>query len=59
MKKYEEKMWYVVFDGTTHYGLLGVDVEYYMSEDPDLEVAASPLDYDQADIVIEQLNNEL
>lgn len=47
---------YIVFDGTSYYGLFGCDIRE--AQDPDIEIISGP--YRQwPDEKIEQLNNEL
>nr|DAY71923.1 MAG TPA: hypothetical protein [Caudoviricetes sp.] len=49
---------YIVFDGTSYYGLFGCDIREAQVEDPDIEIISGP--YRQwPDEKIEQLNNEL
>lgn len=49
---------YVVFDGTSYYGLFGCDIREAQAEDPDIEIISGP--YRQwPDEEIEQLNDEL
>lgn len=56
--KFIDTAWYVVFDGTSYYGLLGVDVEAEQDEDPDLSVEKGPLSEEQAQDWIDRLNDE-
>ncbi len=49
---------YIVFDGTSHYGLFGGDIKDAQAEDPDIEIVGGP--YKQwPEKIIEQLNSEL
>ena len=49
---------YIVFDGTSYYGLFGCDIREAQVEAPDIEIISGP--YRQwPDEKIEQLNNEL
>lgn len=49
---------YIVFDGTSYYGLFGRDIREAQAEDLDIEIISGP--YRQwPDEKIEQLNNEL
>lgn len=33
---------YIVFDGTSYYGLFGRDIKEAQAEDPDIEIAGGP-----------------
>ena len=49
---------YIVFDGTSYYGLFGCDIRELQVEYPDIEIISGP--YRQwPDEKIEQLNNGL
>ena len=37
-RKYIDESWYIVFDGTSFYGVLGIDIEDTPQEDSDIEV---------------------
>ena len=53
-RKYLSQSWYIVFDGTSFYGVLGMEVEDAL-EDSDIEVVSSPYkEYPEAKI--EQFN---
>lgn len=58
MKRFIDELWYVIFDGTSHYGLLGCDVEDELSQDPDIEVVGGPYFSDEANLEIDRLNAE-
>ena len=50
----------IVFDGSSYYGLLAIDVEDVKLEDPDIEVIENHSYWSDAmDQRIEDLNNEL
>ena len=40
--KYIDESWYIVFDGTSFYGVLGMDIEDTLQEDSDIEVVSGP-----------------
>ena len=52
--KYINESWYIVFDGTSYYGVLGMDVEDAL-EDSDIEVVSGPYK-EYPEERIEQLN---
>ena len=57
-RKYVSQSWYIVFDGTSYYGVLGMDIEDTLEEDSDIEVVSGPYkEYPEYDI--ELLNEEL
>ena len=41
-QKYIDESWYIVFDGTSFYGVLGMDVEDTLQEDSGIEVVSGP-----------------
>ena len=49
--------WYIVFDCTSYYGILGMDVEDTLQEDSDIEVVSGPYG-EYPEEKIEQLNEE-
>ena len=53
--KYINESWYIVFDGTSFYGVLGMDVEDTLQEDSDIEVVSGPYK-EYPEETIEQLN---
>ena len=55
--KYINESWYIVFDGTSFYGVLGMDIEDTLNEDSDVEVVSSPYK-EYPEERIEQLNEE-
>lgn len=57
--KYNPNKIYIVFDGTSHYGVYGCDVEDEI-QDNDVEVVKGPFnDWDNSvDEAIEKLNDE-
>ena len=40
-RKYVSQSWYIVFDGTSYYGVYGMDI-YTLEEDSDIEVVSGP-----------------
>ena len=50
-QKYIDESWYIVFDGTSFYGVLGMDIE-----DSDIEIVSGPYK-EYPEEKIEQLNN--
>lgn len=59
MSKYVDDEWYVVFDGTSHFALMGFDIPEAQDEGPCIEVVSGPYDYDEVDIECERLNSEI
>ena len=55
--KYIAESWYIVFDGTSFYGVLGMDIEDTLNEDSDIEVVSGPYK-EYPEERIEQLNKE-
>lgn len=41
-QKYIDESWYIVFDATSFYGVLGMDIEDTHQEDSDIEVVSGP-----------------
>lgn len=58
MSKYIDHAWYAVFDGTSYYALLGMDIEDAQKEDSDIEVISGPHSSKQVDQVVDKLNYE-
>ena len=56
-RKYFNESWYIVDDGTSYYGILGMDVEDTLQEDSDIEVVSGPYEEYPGE-KIEQLNEE-
>ena len=56
--KYINESWYIVFDGTSYYGVLGMDVEDTLQEDSDIEVVYGPYK-EYPEEKIEQLNESV
>ena len=56
-RKYIAESWYIVDDGTSFYGVLGVDIEDTLQEDLDIEVVSGPYK-EYPEEKIEQLNKE-
>lgn len=59
MKKYISDKAYIIFDGTCHYAIPGIDVEETLAEDPDCEVVAGPYDKYDVEEVVDELNAEI
>ena len=56
-RKYIAESWYIVDDGTSFYGVLGMEVEDTLQEDSDIEVVYGPYK-EYPEEKIEQLNKE-
>ena len=56
-RKYIAESWYIVDDGTSFYGVLGMEVEDTLQEDSDIEVISVPYK-EYPEEKIEQLNKE-
>ena len=56
-RKYITEYWYIVDDGTSFYGVLGMDIEDTLNEDSDIEVVSGPYK-EYPEEKIEQLNKE-
>ena len=56
-RKYITESWYIVYDGTSYYGVVGMDVEDTLQEDSDIEVVSGPYK-EYPEEKIEQLNKE-
>ena len=56
-RKYIAESWYIVYDGTSFYGVLGMEVEDTLQEDSDIEVVSGPYK-EYPEEKIEQLNKE-
>ena len=57
-RNYVSQAWYIVFDGTSYWGVYGMDIEDTLWEDSDIEVVSGPYkEYPEYDI--ELLNEEL
>ena len=56
-RKYIAESWYIADDGTSYYGVLGMDVEDTLQEDLDIEVVSGPYK-EYPEEKIEQLNKE-
>ena len=54
-RKYIAESWYIVDDGTSFYGVLGMDIEDTLQEDSDIEVVSGPYK-EYPEEKIEQLN---
>ena len=56
--KYINESWYIVFDGTSYYGVLGMDLEDALASDEDLEIVRRNPYREYPEEKIEQLNEE-
>lgn len=56
--KYINESWYIVFDGTSYYGVLGMDLEDALASDEDLILVSRTTYRDYPEERIEQLNEE-
>lgn len=57
--KYIDESWYIVFDGTSYYGVLGMELEDSLASDEDLELVRRTPYRDYPEEKIEQLNEEV
>ena len=57
--KYINESWYIVFDGTSYYGVLGIDLEDALASDEDLELVRRTPYKEYPEEKIEQLNEEV
>lgn len=57
--KYINESWYIVFDGTSYYGVLGMELEDALASDEDLELVRRNPYRDYPEEKIEQLNEEV
>ena len=57
-RKYLSQSWYIVFDGTSYYGVLGMELEDTLASDEDLELVSSTPYREYPEEKIEQLNKE-
>lgn len=55
-RQYIDESWYIVFDGTSFYGVLGMDIEDTLQEDSNIDVVSGPYK-EYPEEKIEQLNN--
>ena len=56
--KYINESWYIVFDGTSYYGVLGMELEDALANDEDLELVRRNPYREYPEEKIEQLNEE-
>ena len=56
--KYIDESWYIVDDGTSFYGVLGMELEDTLASDEDLELVSSIPYREYPEGKIEQLNKE-
>ena len=56
--KYINESWYIVFDGTSYYGVLGMELEDALASDEDLELVRRTPYREYPEGKIEQLNKE-
>lgn len=57
--KYINESWYIVFDGTSYYAVLGMELEDALASDEDLELVSRTPYRDYPEEKIEQLNEEV
>ena len=57
-RKYIAESWYIVYDGTSFYGVLGMEVEDTLQEDSDIVVVSGPYK-EYPEEKIEQLNESM
>ena len=57
--KYINESWYIVFDGTSYYGVLGMELEDALANDEDLELVRRNPYRDYPEEKIEQLNESV
>ena len=57
--KYINESWYIVFDGTSYYGVLGMELEYALASDEDVELARRNAYREYPEEKIEQLNESV
>lgn len=57
-RKYLAESWYIVDDGTSYYGVLGMELEDTIASDEDLELVSSTPYREYPEEKIEQLNKE-
>ena len=58
-KMYVPYLSYVIFDGTSHYAVPGMDVADILAEDPDCEVVDGPYDEVDVDEIVDELNADI
>lgn len=57
--KYINESWYIVFDGTSYYGVLGMELEDALANDEDLELVRRNPYREYPEEKIEQLNESV
>ena len=57
-RKYINESWHIVFDGTSYYAVLGMELEDTLASDEDLELVKTTPYRDYPEEKIEQLNEE-
>lgn len=57
--KYIDESWYIVFDGTSYYGVLGMELEDALASDEDLELVMRNPYREYPEERIEQLNESV
>ena len=57
--KYINESWYIVFDGTSYYGVLGMELEDALASDEDLELVRRTPYMEYPEEKIEQLNESV
>ena len=58
-RKYINESWYIVFDGTSYYGVLGMELEDALASDEELELVRRNPYRDYPEEKIEQLNESV
>ena len=58
-RKYIAESWYIVFDGTSYYGVLGMELEDALASDEDLELVRRNPYREYPEEKIEQLNESV
>ena len=60
IKRFNNNSWYVVYDGSSAFALLGMDCKEFLEEDPEVnEVIDGPYNEEQVDIECEYWNNQI
>ena len=58
-RKYVSQSWYIVFDGTSYYGVYGMELEDALANDEDLELVRRNPYREYPEEKIEQLNESV
>ena len=60
IKKFNDDGWYVCYDGSSAFALLGMDCQEFLDEDPEVnEVIDGPYDAEMVDIECEIWNEQI